>query len=197
MGARNAMTFASRNPEKLGKLILVDMGPDINRDGGQRISREIVEVPEEFDSFDAVVEYMNKQNRFASDSVIRRRLTYATKLLSNGKIGWKYDLAIREARRQGTVPPNQDLWPEIPRITCPTLIVRGADTDILTAETAQRMVEVILEASAMLDRCLLAGQSGVDDLTLPIPPGDESAQVVSANVPAGSAAGARPFTQCG
>ena len=146
MGARNGMTFASRHPEKLGKLILVDMGPDINREGGQRISRELVEVPEEFDSFEAVVEYLTKQNRFASDSVIRRRLTYATKLLSNGKIGWKYDLSIREARRQGTVPPNQDLWPEIPNITCPTLIVRGSDTDILTPETAQRMVEVMPNA---------------------------------------------------
>jgi pimeloyl-ACP methyl ester carboxylesterase len=89
---------------------------------------------------------MKKQNRFASDSVIRRRLTYATKQLPNGKIGWKYDPAIREARRQGTVPPNQDLWPEIPKITCPTLIVRGVETDILTTETAQRMVEVMPKA---------------------------------------------------
>ena len=99
MGGRNAMTFGSRYPEKLEKLIVVDMGPDINREGGQRISREIVNVPEEFDSFEAVVEYQGKQNTFASDAVLRRRLTYATKLLSNGKIGWKYDLAIREQRR--------------------------------------------------------------------------------------------------
>ena len=146
MGGRNAMTFGSRYPEKLEKLIVVDMGPDINREGGQRISREIVNVPEEFDSFEAVVEYMTKQNRFASDAVIRRRLTYATKLLSNGMIGWKYDLAIREERRKGTVAPSQDLWPEIPKITCPTLIVRGMETDILTPETAQRMVEVMPNA---------------------------------------------------
>ena len=146
MGGRNAMTFGSRYPEKLEKLIVVDMGPDINREGGQRISREIVNVPEEFDSFEAVVEYMTKQNRFASDAVIRRRLTYATKLLSNGMIGWKYDLAIREERRKGTVAPSQDLWPEIPKITCPTLIVRGMETDILTPETAQRMLEVMPNA---------------------------------------------------
>ncbi len=133
-------------PEKLEKLILVDMGPDINREGGQRISREIIEVPEEFDSFEAVAEYMTKQNRFASDSVIRRRLTYSTKLLSNGKIGWKYDLAIREQRRQGTVPASDDLWPEIPKITCPTLIVRGMETDVLAAEVAQRMVDVMPNA---------------------------------------------------
>ena len=140
-GGRNAMTFGSRYPEKLQKLIIVDVGPDFDPKGSQRISQEIINVPEEFDSFEAVVEYQGKQNTFASDAVLRRRLTYATKQLPNGKIGWKYDLVIREQRRQGTVPPSQDLWPEIPKITCPTLIVRGMDTDVLAAEVAQRMVE--------------------------------------------------------
>jgi len=146
MGGRNAMTFGSRYPEKLQKLIIVDVGPDFDPKGSQRISQEIINVPEEFDSFEAVVEYQGKQNTFASDAVLRRRLTYATKQLPNGKIGWKYDLVIREQRRQGTVPPSQDLWPEIPKITCPTLIVRGMDTDVLAAEVAQRMVDVMPKA---------------------------------------------------
>ena len=146
MGGRNAMTFGSRYPEKLQKLIIVDVGPDFDPKGSQRISQEIINVPEEFDSFEAVVEYQGKQNTFASDAVLRRRLTYATKQLPNGKIGWKYDLVIREQRRQGTVPPSQDLWPEIPKITCPTLIVRGMDTDVLAAEVARRMVDVMPKA---------------------------------------------------
>ena len=90
---------------------------------------------------------IRSDNTTSQDSHSRRLNTrYATKQLPNGKIGWKYDPAIREARRQGTVPPNQDLWPEIPKITCPTLIVRGLETDILTPETAQRMVKVMPEA---------------------------------------------------
>ena len=146
MGGRNAMTFGSRCPAKLEKLIIADVGPDFDPRGSHRISQEIINVPEEFDSFEAVMEYQGKQNTFASDAVLRRRLTYATKLLSNGKIGWKYDLVIREQRRQGTVPASDDLWPEIPKITCPTLIVRGMDTDVLAAEVAQRMVDVMPNA---------------------------------------------------
>ena len=146
MGGRNSMVFAGRYPERVKKLIVVDVGPEIDPRGGDRIAQEIRAVPEEFESFEAVMEYMGKQNRFASGSVLKRRLQYATKELANGKIGWRYDLAIREQRRQGTAPPSEDLWPVLPKITCPTLIVRGMDTDLLTPEVAQRMVATMPNA---------------------------------------------------
>ena len=146
MGGRNAMTFAAQYPDRIQKLVVVDMGPTLNPEGGKRISDEMKAVPEEFDSLDSVVEYMAKGNRFASDRVMRRRLLYATRELSGGKIGWRYDLAIREARRQGTVPPSADLWPVIVNITSPTLIVRGAESDILPRETVDRMVKEMPDA---------------------------------------------------
>lgn len=140
MGGRNSMTFAGKYPNKLEKLIIVDMGPEADPRGGRRITQEIIDVPEEFDSFEAVVEYMGKQSRFASDAVMRRRLQYATRELPGGKIGWRYDLAIREARRQGVSTPQADLWPVLAQIPCPTLVVRGMETDLLPLEVAQRMV---------------------------------------------------------
>ena len=146
MGGRNSMSFASQHPEMLQKLIIVDVGPTMDSRGGDRIKQEIINVPEAFDTFDAVVEYMTKQNRFASDMVMRRRLRYATKQLDNGKFGWRYDLAIREQRRQGISAPSADLWPEITKITCPTLIIRGKETDLLAPDTAQRMLDTMPDA---------------------------------------------------
>jgi pimeloyl-ACP methyl ester carboxylesterase len=146
MGGRNSMAFASRYPEKVAKLIVVDIGPAIDASGAERITREIQGVPEEFDSFEAVVEHMSKQNRYASDAVLRRRLQYATRQLTNGKVGWRYDLAIREQRRHGAGAPAVDLWPALPKITCPTLVVRGANTDTLSSEVARKMVQIIPNA---------------------------------------------------
>jgi len=143
MGGRNSLSFAGRHPEKLQKLVIVDIGPTLDPKGSQRITRELQEVPEEFDSFESVVEYMGKQNRFASNAVLRRRLQYATRELPGGKVGWRYDLAIREQRRHNTGAPPEDLWPVLPNITCPTLIVRGKETDTLSPEVAQRMVETL------------------------------------------------------
>ena len=143
MGGRNSMAFTARYPEKVEKLIIVDVGPVTNPEGGARVKQQLSEQPEEFDSFEAVVEYRSKQDRFASDAVIRRRLLYESKELPNGKFGWRYDLAIREQFRQGTMAPMADLSPDLRQINCPTLVVRGPHTDILTEETAQQMIETL------------------------------------------------------
>ena len=143
MGGRNSLAFGGENPQMLEKLVVVDVGPTLDPRGSQRISQEIQNVPEEFDSFEAVLEYQNRQNRFASEAVMRRRVRYSTKELPNGKTGWKYDLLIREQRRNGTVPPSEDLWPSLPNIQCPTLILRGAESDILSPEVAQQMLTTL------------------------------------------------------
>ena len=145
MGGRNSMAFTAQYPDKVDKLILVDIGPTIDPKGAKRIIQEIREVPEEFDSFDAAVEYMGRQNRFAADTVLQRRLKYATRELPNGKIGWSYDLAIREQRRHGTGSPAPDLWPALRQIACPTLVVRGTETDTLGVEVAREMEEALVQ----------------------------------------------------
>jgi pimeloyl-ACP methyl ester carboxylesterase len=39
------------------------------------------------------------------------------------------------------------LWAALEKIPCPTLVVRGAASDVLAAETADRMVDVLPEGS--------------------------------------------------
>jgi esterase len=143
MGARNAMAFCRTHAAMLEKLVLSEFGPQINPKGGQRISKELVDVPEEFDSLDEVLDYMGQFNRYASSSVMRRRELYASKELPNGKIGWRYDLEIREARRRGDPVPLLDLWPALPKIACPTLVVRATETDVLGREIANKMIETL------------------------------------------------------
>ena len=79
MGGRNSMAFGGKYPEKLEKLIIVDVGPALDSRGSNRISEEIRNVPEEFDSFEDVFNYQNAQNRFSSEEVMRRRVQYSTK----------------------------------------------------------------------------------------------------------------------
>ena len=40
----------------------------------------------------------------------------------------------------------KEVWSVIPNISCPTLIVRGTETDILPLEVAERMVQVMPKA---------------------------------------------------
>ena len=140
MGGRNAIAFAASHPDNVSKLVIVDIGPTVDPRGAKRIRQELLDVPEEFDSFETIVEYMGRQNRHASDGVLHRRLKYATRELPGGKVGWRYDLVIRDQMRRGTSPPGPDQWPDLPGIACPTLIVRGVETDLLTQEVAGQMV---------------------------------------------------------
>ena len=145
MGGRNSIAFAGRNPGMLEKLVIVDIGPDVDPAGSARITRELVEVPEEFDSFEDAFQHVNSQNRFASEPVMRRRLAYQTKELPSGRTGWRYDPEIREQRRNGSGAPPPDLWTPLSGVTCPTLIVRGSETDTLSMDVANRMVETLAD----------------------------------------------------
>ena len=143
MGGRNSMAFAGQYPQRLERLCIVDIGPRIEPAGGNRITGELRDLPPEFDAFEDALAHVHTGNRFASERVMRRRLSGQTRQLPNGKIGWKFDPAIREQRINGTAAPSVDLWPALERIACPTLVVRGTETDLLTTETARQMVDTL------------------------------------------------------
>ena len=147
MGGRNSMAFAGAHPERLERLCIVDIGPRIEPAGGNRITEELRNIPPAFDNFEDALAHVQAGNRFASEPVMRRRLRGQTRQLPDGKIGWKFDLAIREQRINGTAAPAADLWPALEKITCPTLVVRGTETDLLTQETADRMADTLAQGS--------------------------------------------------
>jgi len=58
-------------------------------------------------------------------------------------VTWVYDLeGIRMARRAAQAQPRPDLWPAVKALRCPTLVLRGGATDILTRETVEEMARV-------------------------------------------------------
>jgi pimeloyl-ACP methyl ester carboxylesterase len=146
MGGRNGMAFTGRYPELVKAFIVVDMGIMVGRrPDGNPMQRILLETPEEFDSFEDAVVWQKTQGNYATmpDSFVRRRLQYALKELPNGKTGWIYDVAIREGLRQRTDPFSEDLWPVVRKFTCPTLLMRGENSNLLNAEVVQQMLAAI------------------------------------------------------
>ena len=142
MGSKNSMMYASTYPDTVSRLVLVDLPPGKTEDG-PRIANELAKVPEEFDDFEALYEYMRKENTRPPEAVLRNRLKYQTMELPNGKLGWRYDPEVRAQWREGRTQENVDLWPALPRIPCPTLVVRGMETDALPPAVAAQMVEAL------------------------------------------------------
>lgn len=141
MGAINAMVYAAAHPTKVDKLVIVDIGPQIPRQTLERMRQSPNPDPGVFESEEEVVQFLRSQNPRPSLEFWRAAARHSTKRQPDGKLIWKWDPALRAP--QGPPPRRAELWRCLEQIACPTLIVRGKESDILAPETAQRMVETL------------------------------------------------------
>jgi len=145
MGGLNSMAYAVRHSERMKGLVVVDVGPEINATGTQRI-REFASTPE-LDSPEAFLERAVKFNPLRDPVVLRRSLFYNLRQLPSGKWALKHDQrrASEEAWRIST-EQRERLAREVTKISCPTLIVRGALSDVLSDEAAERFARSLPHA---------------------------------------------------
>jgi pimeloyl-ACP methyl ester carboxylesterase len=141
MGGRNAYSFAARYPEKVQRLIVVDVGPDVQAEGRRHI-REFLEGTESFESFDWLVERVRRFNPRRPEVQIRGSLLNNVKQLEDGSWTWKHDRR-RGIRRDRGGEMNEAAWQDLTKVKAPTLIVRGAESNILSAQTATKMCNTI------------------------------------------------------
>jgi pimeloyl-ACP methyl ester carboxylesterase len=145
MGGVIAMTYAMEHGRRLRALVLNDIGPDTER-GSQRITQMVGGRPDEFATLDDALAY----RREASPTVASRGATDQRELAlgvlrqrPDGKWGWKLDPAYISQRVERGAPVRPNLWPALEQLACPTLLVWGTDSDVLSEAQAQRMVETL------------------------------------------------------
>ena len=141
LGGRVAINFAGTHPARVERLVIVDIGPEIAPLGRARVGALMAGAPERFESVEDVITHMRANAPLYTEGMLRHRAQHAVRPLPGGGFTWKYDRALREAIRQGRMRVPADLWAQWRAITCPTLLVRGALSDILSDETAKRMVD--------------------------------------------------------
>jgi pimeloyl-ACP methyl ester carboxylesterase len=146
LGGRVAINLAGRHPERVQRLVVVDIGPEIAPAGRARVGAMMATAPERFATLDEVVRHMRANAPRYTEPMLRHRAEHAVRPAADGGLTWKYDRALRDAIRQGRMRVPADLWPQWRAIACPTLLVRGAESDVLSDETAKRMVDELAVA---------------------------------------------------
>ena len=141
MGGRNSYVWASRHPGVLKSLVIVDTGPVAQSRGRNRI-QNFRELPDELDTFEEFADRVQEYTGRSREQTLGA-LKYSIRQRPDGKWSWKYDKLLRTPGRQGPVWSSEQLWDAVARITCPTLVVRGGDSDIFADETMQQMQQVI------------------------------------------------------
>jgi len=145
MGGIIAMTYAAAHAARLSGLVINDIGPDAEA-GTRRITQMVGSRPNEFATLEEAMAYRRSASpilaaRSAEDQhelalgVLRQR--------ADGKWGWKMDPAYIRQRVEHGPPVRPPLWPVLQAVACPTLVVWGAESDVLSETQARRMVDVL------------------------------------------------------
>jgi pimeloyl-ACP methyl ester carboxylesterase len=142
MGGLVTMLFASRSPERVDRAVLCDVGPVVEPEGVERIRGYVGSAPEIFPDIDRVVLWFRQSypGQRLTEEQIREWVGFATRPLEQGGLGWRYDPCIRKQMHSplpAAVPP--DLWAACEAMRCPTLVVRGGASDLLSVATVNEM----------------------------------------------------------
>ncbi|MBM3221024.1 MAG: alpha/beta hydrolase [Candidatus Rokubacteria bacterium] len=144
MGGIIAMTYAASHAHRLVALVLNDIGPDVES-GSARITSTVGARPDKFPTLDEAMAWRREMSPVTASRPLddQRELALGVLREDNGSWVWKMDPAyIRQRVTQGP-PRRPDLWPVLAKVPCPTLVVWGTASDVLSEAQARRMVEAL------------------------------------------------------
>ncbi|HEV2335702.1 MAG TPA: alpha/beta hydrolase [Stellaceae bacterium] len=145
MGGRIAMAYAVRHPRRLLALALNDIGPDAEL-GSSRITTMVGNRPDSFPNLEAALEYRRQTSPITAARPLEDQRETALGVLRerpDGSWGWKMDPAYIEQRLTRAAQPPPVSWTALATLPCPTQIIWGTDSDVLSETQARRMVETL------------------------------------------------------
>jgi esterase len=146
MGGMISIGYAGGFPERVAKLVLNDVGPEIDQAGVKRITSYMTTSPTDFANLNEVVAYYRENYppmRAVPEAVLAEFVQRSVKPAAGGRLTWKLDPAIRNVPRTGSAARPVDMWVPFARIAAPVLVVRGAESDILSRATTDRMARAL------------------------------------------------------
>jgi pimeloyl-ACP methyl ester carboxylesterase len=143
MGGLIGMALAAQQNTPIHKLLLNDIGPLITTESLGRISQYVGADPTwpTFDEALAYVKMVSAPFGNLSEAQWQHLTETSVAQRSDGRWGFLYDPLIAEAFKAAFVDQDINLWPFYDLIKCPTLVTRGAESDLLRHETWQAMGE--------------------------------------------------------
>jgi pimeloyl-ACP methyl ester carboxylesterase len=147
MGGMIGMGLASLKDNPIQRLILNDIGPNLNIGALTRIS-QYVSQPMRFGSFDEAAHYIQSISQTFGEHSEDEWHKFCKAVLRQDKDGmWirNYDLKIGMSMQAISPDLAQAMqvmmWSAYDSISCSTLLLRGAISDLLSPETANQMTQ--------------------------------------------------------
>src|SRR5919198_1959717 len=135
MGGRHAMYFASRRPERVQTLVVVDIGPEISARATAPASGP--PEPDTWESIEQAAQHLYRANPYPGIHYYRWVVSHSLRQRPDGALVWKWHPSVKERRSQLDI----DWWALLRSIPVPTLVLRGEESMILDRDVAERMAK--------------------------------------------------------
>ena len=141
LGGLVGMALAAQAGSPIKRLVLNDVGPVIAKVALERIASYLGQTPA-FNTMEEAEKYIRAvcapfgphteaQWRFLTETFVRKD--------AQGKLRAHYDPRIADEYKRTLPAQDIELWYLYDAIRCPTMVLRGAQSDLLSRETAQAM----------------------------------------------------------
>ncbi len=149
LGGIVTMIMASRHPERVAGALLNDIGPDVDQRGLDRIGENLGQ-GRSFETWaHAARDKAEDSGSIYPDYSLKEWIAFVKKLYrmnSSGRIKLDYDMKISEPF-EGKGGGNEAIWRALEALeNVPTLILRGALSDLFSEATAQKMLDKLNKA---------------------------------------------------
>ncbi|MCK9908758.1 alpha/beta hydrolase [Microbacteriaceae bacterium K1510] len=147
MGGTNIVNYAALYPQRVGALVIVDSAPELHIAGLTRIREELGRTPASFDSRASARGFLRGLHPRASEANLDTRVAWMLREGDDGRLAWRIDSAIFDPKM--TPDPPERMWTALRQIACPTLIVRGGISDLITPDVVDRMLAALKDGRAV------------------------------------------------
>jgi len=153
LGGRVATLFSGRHPERVAGLVLVDIGPEVDPRGSLRIRQDAeTKVAPVYASVEAYARDLSLAYPAAQPGALQRMARHGLRTRDDGRFELVMDPDLRSGvgwrgrdDEAAELALQQRMWDALAALPCPSLVVRGAASDILSPEIADRMVDEVLQ----------------------------------------------------
>jgi pimeloyl-ACP methyl ester carboxylesterase len=138
LGGLTAICLASRHPELVRRLVVVDVTPGTDHAKAEPIV-EFISGPEVFASFEEILDRTVRYNPTRTVSSLRRGVLHNARQLPDGRWTWRWD-PVRNWKAGEGGPEFSGLWADVDAIRVPLLLVRGALSGVVGEEDVTELL---------------------------------------------------------
>jgi pimeloyl-ACP methyl ester carboxylesterase len=149
LGGLTALSVAATEPALVPQLVLVDVTPSSPEKHEQMTKAQLgavalVQGDRSFPSFEAMLDVTVEASPQRDRKSLRRGVFHNSKRLDDGTWTWRYDTFRKSEDAPETVRLPESfsgLWDDVPKITMPTTLVRGAKSFFVNDDDAAQFAE--------------------------------------------------------